>query len=203
MADADYGEENGVVGDEEAIADENTAEDDGQNVVWYDDEEIAVSEDGEVYADPNEDANGYSLEYDSEGNGYTLEYDNETVEYTDEEFDGEGEGYVEYAEEEIPDGAAFEAYDEQAYDEQAYDEQAYDDQASYEQIDYEQIDYEQVDYEQGDGNPSEDYVDQDAPIEDVDYGYDVETADDDSVVYYDYAEAQDVLREDFGEASEQ
>ena len=125
------------------------------------------------------------------------------MEYTDEEFDGEGEGYVEYAEEEIPDGAAFEAYDEQAYDEQAYDEQAYDDQASYEQIDYEQIDYEQVDYEQGDGNPSEDYVDQDAPIEDVDYGYDVETADDDSVVYYDYAEAQDVLREDFGEASEQ
>ena len=203
MTNADYGEENGVVGDEEAIADENTAEDDGQNVVWYDDEEIVVSEDGEVYADPNEDANGYSLEYDSEGNGYTLEYDNETVEYTDEEFDGEGEGYVEYVEEEIPDGAAFEAYDEQAYDEQAYDEQAYDDQASYEQIDYEQIDYEQVDYEQGDGNPSEDYVDQDAPTEDVDYGYDVETADDDSVVYYDYAEAQDVLREDFGEASEQ
>ena len=133
---------------------------------WYGDEDFiepapnpvySLPDDGEAYAEDGEvyeDTNGYSLEYDA--NGYTLEYDNEPVEYTDEEFDGEGEGFVEYAEDELVDGAAFEAYDEQAEE-----------------------------------NATEEFS-----AENVDYGYDVEAADDDSVVYYDYAEAQDVIRED-------
>ena len=144
--------------------------DDGEAVEsvdeWYGDEDFiepapnpaySLPDDGEAYAEDGEvyeDTNGYSLEYDA--NGYTLEYDNEPVEYTDEEFDGEGEGFVEYAEDELVDGAAFEAYDEQAEE-----------------------------------NATEEFS-----AENVDYGYDVEAADDDSVVYYDYAEAQDVIRED-------
>ena len=51
--------------------------------------------------------------------------------------------------------------------------------------------------------PKAEPVEEAAPAEDVDYGYDVEQSDDDAQVYYDYAEAQDVLREFSDEATEQ
>ncbi len=151
---------------------------------YADDENAAESEDGQVYGDeqpyedgaaeewngeedfiepapnPNyslpddefqtyeesengEEINGYSMEYDGEANGYQLEYDNEPVEYTDEEFDGEGEGFVEYEDADGYESAEFEAEDEA-----------------------------------------------------VDYGYDMESASDDTEVVYDYVTAEDVVRDE-------
>ena len=176
-------------GVETSADEESFAEGEAQEAEWYGDEETVEAEDGMEYAESDEEANGYSLEYDAEGNGYTLEYDNEAVEYTDEEFNGEGEGYVEYAE-----------YAEYAEDAEGVIFEAAEDYSdSYEQVEYEQLDYEQLEYD----DQAVAYDEEAAPAEDVDYGYDVEQSDDDSQVYYDYAEAQDVLREFSDEATEQ
>lgn len=97
--------EDGLVYDEEqpyedAVAEEWSGEDDFIEPAPNPNYSLP-DEDGEAYAEFEDDAeiNGYSMEYDGDANDYQLEYDNEPVEYTDEEFDGEGKGFVEYEEE--------------------------------------------------------------------------------------------------------
>ncbi len=129
---------------------------------WFEDADEAADE-----AVADEEINGYSMAYDEDANGYTLEYDNEQVEYTDAEFDGAGEGFVEYE-----DAATYEyAEDTEATEGYAetYDETYAD---TYEET-----------YDEAYG-------------EQIDYGYDQTYGEDETEVVYDYVTAEDVIRDE-------
>ena len=117
---------------------------------WFEDEDEA-----------DEEISGYSMQYDEDTNGYSLEYDNEEVAYTDAEFDGVGEGFVEYE-----DAATYEyAEDFEATEDDAEgDEEAYD-EAYEEQLDY---GYDQT-YGEDDTQVVYDYVSAEDVVRDEDY----------------------------------
>lgn len=118
LSDAEEPTDYAEMSEEQAYSEEpyeETVLDEATEAEWYGDEDFIEPAPNPDYSLPNdgyepysddagedvadaEDPNGYSMEYDSDTNGYSLEFDNEPVEYTEAEFDGEGEGFVEYDE---------------------------------------------------------------------------------------------------------